>query len=87
MRNHADGRGRTLYEAVGAAGIVHMPPGPSTDGPGANRWGRADPAPNPCVWDGCELTTDPPANQTLTIVASALRETNHVAGEMSRGAL
>ena len=52
-----------------------------------NRWGRAHDVPNLFVSDGSQFTTGAAENPTLTIVALAIRQADHIAGELSRGTL
>jgi choline dehydrogenase-like flavoprotein len=99
MREHAYGRGVAVYEAVGAVRTFRTPPYPSTHNLGTNRmserpedgvvdkWGRAHDVPNLFVSDGSQFTTGAAENPTLTIVALALRQADHIAGAMSRGEL
>jgi choline dehydrogenase-like flavoprotein len=99
MRDHAFGRGIAVYEAVGAVKTFRTPPYPSTHNLGTNRmserpedgvvnkWGRAHDVPNLFVSDGSQFTTGAAENPTLTIVALALRQADHIAGAMSRGEL
>jgi choline dehydrogenase-like flavoprotein len=99
MRNHAYGRGAAIYDAVGATRTLPTPPYPSTHNLGTNRmsenprdgvvdkWGRAHDVPNLFVSDGSQFTTGAAENPTLTIVALAMRQADHIAGELSRGTL
>jgi choline dehydrogenase-like flavoprotein len=99
MRNHAYGRGRAIYEAVGARKLVETPPYPSTHNMGTNRmsasprdgvvnkWGQAHDIDNLFVSDGSQFTTGGAENPTLTIVALAIRQADHIADEMERGNL
>jgi len=97
MRNHAYGRGEALYKAVGATRVFPTPPYPSTHNLGTNRmsenprdgvvnrWGQSHDVPNLFVSDGSQFTTGAAENPTLTIVALAIRQADHVAGELGRG--
>ena len=99
MRNHAYKQGIAIYEAVGATRTFPTPPYPSTHNLGTNRmsenprdgvvnrWGRAHDVPNLYVSDGSQFTTGAAENPTLTIVALAIRQADHIASEMSRGTL
>ncbi|WP_193139210.1 MULTISPECIES: GMC family oxidoreductase [unclassified Meridianimarinicoccus] len=99
MRNHAYARGIAVYEAVGATRVFPTPPYPSTHNLGTNRmsenprdgvvnrWGQTHDIANLFVSDGSQFTTGAAENPTLTIVALAIRQADHIAGEMSRGAL
>jgi choline dehydrogenase-like flavoprotein len=99
MRNHAYARGAAIYDAVGATRTLPTPPYPSTHNLGTNRmsanprdgvvnkWGRTHDVPNLFVSDGSQFTTGAAENPTLTIVALAIRQADHIAGEMSRGTL
>jgi len=99
MRNHAYERGAAIYEAVGATRTLPTPPYPSTHNLGTNRmsenprdgvvdkWGRTHDVPNLFVSDGSQFTTGAAENPTLTIVALAMRQAEHIADEMSRGTL
>ena len=99
MRDHAYQRGMAIYDAVGATRTLPTPPYPSTHNLGTNRmserpedgvvdrWGRAHDVPNLFVSDGSQFTTGAAENPTLTIVALAIRQADHIAGEMSAGAL
>ncbi|WP_067333319.1 GMC family oxidoreductase [Stappia indica] len=99
MRAHAYKQGMAIYEAVGATRTFPTPPYPSTHNLGTNRmsenprdgvvnrWGRAHDVPNLYVSDGSQFTTGAAENPTLTIVALAIRQADHIASEMSRGTL
>ena len=99
MRNHAYGRGAAIYDAVGATRTLPTPPYPSTHNLGTNRmsenprdgvvnkWGQTHDVPNLFVSDGSQFTTGAAENPTLTIVALAMRQAEHIAGELSRGNL
>jgi choline dehydrogenase-like flavoprotein len=97
MRNHAYGRGAALYEAVGATRVFPTPPYPSTHNLGTNRmsenprdgvvnkWGQTHDVPNLFVSDGSQFTSGAAENPTLTIVALAIRQADHIASELSKG--
>ncbi|TCZ56286.1 GMC family oxidoreductase [Roseicella aquatilis] len=97
MRDHAYGQGRALYEAVGATRSFETTPYPSTHNLGTNRmsesprdgvvdrWGKAHDLPNLYVSDGSQFTTGAACNPTLTIVALAIRQADHITGRMARG--
>ena len=99
MREHAWSRGEAMYDAVGATACVRTPPYPSTHNMGTARmserpedgvvdkWGRAHDVPNLYVSDGSAFTTGAAANPTLTIVALAIRQAEHLAGELRNGSL
>jgi choline dehydrogenase-like flavoprotein len=99
MRNHAYARGAAIYDAVGATRTLPTPPYPSTHNLGTNRmsenprdgvvnkWGQTHDIPNLFVSDGSQFTTGAAENPTLTIVALAIRQADHIAGELSRGTL
>lgn len=99
MRNHAYARGQAIYDAVGATRTFPTPPYPSTHNLGTNRmsenardgvvnrWGQSHDIPNLFVSDGSQFTTGAAENPTLTIVALAIRQADHIAREMSAGNL
>ncbi len=99
MRNHAFRQGMAIYQAVGATRSFPTPPYPSTHNLGTarmsanprdgvvDRWGRAHDVPNLFVSDGSQFTTGAAENPTLTIVALAIRQADHIAREMSAGNL
>ncbi|HYD80538.1 MAG TPA: GMC family oxidoreductase [Paucimonas sp.] len=96
MRAHAYKQGKALYESVGAKRTVFTRPYPSTHNLGTNRmsekpqdgvvnkWGRAHDIKNLFVSDGSQFTTSAAENPTLTIVALAIRQADHIAQAMSR---
>jgi choline dehydrogenase-like flavoprotein len=49
-----------------------------------NRWGQTHDIPNLFVSDGGVFTTSAAANPTLTIVALAIRQADHIAERMGR---
>jgi choline dehydrogenase-like flavoprotein len=99
MRSHAYRQGAAVYEAVGATRNFPTPPYPSTHNLGTNRmsenprdgvvnrWGRTHDIPNLFVSDGSVFTTGAAENPTLTIVALAIRQSDHIAGAMAKGEL
>ncbi|WP_206453626.1 GMC family oxidoreductase [Aurantimonas marina] len=99
MRNHAYQQGSAIYDAVGAVRTIHTPPYPSTHNLGTNRmsekpqdgvvnrFGQTHDIPNLFVSDGSQFTTGAAENPTLTIVALALRQADHIAGRMASGDL
>lgn len=99
MRDHAYKQGMAIYDAVGATRSFPTPPYPSTHNLGTNRMsenprdgvvnrnGRTHDIENLFISDGSQFTTGAAENPTLTIVALAIRQADHIAGELSRGAL
>ncbi|MDT8343845.1 MAG: GMC family oxidoreductase, partial [Thermohalobaculum sp.] len=99
MRTHAYGRGAAVYDAVGATRTFPTPPYPSTHNLGTNRmsakasdgvvnqWGQTHDIANLFVSDGSQFATGAAENPTLTIVALAIRQADHIAREMGKGAL
>lgn len=99
MREHAYAQGDRIYESVGAVGTHHTPPYPSTHNLGTARmserpedgvtdaWGRTHDVPNLFVSDGSLFTTGAAANPTLTIVALAIRQAEHLVGQLKQGTL
>ncbi len=99
MREHAYKQGSAIYDAVGAVKTFHTPPYPSTHNLGTNRmsdnprdgvvnkWGQTHDVKNLFISDGSQFTTGAAENPTLTIVALAIRQADHIAGEMSKGNL
>tara|TARA_R110002094_G_scaffold189_5_gene1043 strand:+ start:3678 stop:4568 length:891 start_codon:yes stop_codon:yes gene_type:complete len=99
MRNHAYKQGASVYEAIGATRVFPTPPYPSTHNLGTNRMsensrdgvvnsrGQTHDIANLFISDGSQFTTGAAENPTLTIVALAIRQADHIAAEMSRGNL
>ncbi len=99
MRNHAYQQGAAIYDAVGATRTFPTPPYPSTHNLGTNRmsenprdgvvnkWGQTHDVSNLFISDGSQFTTGAAENPTLTIVALAIRQADHIASEMSKGNL
>ena len=99
MRNHAYERGVAMYEAVGATRAFPTPPYPSTHNLGTNRmsedpkmgvvnkWGQTHDIANLFISDGSQFTTGAAENPTLTIVALAIRQADHIASEMAAGTI
>ncbi len=99
MREHAYRQGEAIYSAVGAKENLRVPPYPSTHNLGTNRmsadpkdgvvdaFGRTHDVPNLFVSDGSQFTTGGAENPTLTIVALALRQADHIAKEMGQNNL
>ena len=99
MRDHAWAQGEKMYEAVGSTGAHRTPPYPSTHNMGTARMserpedgvvnphGACHDVPNVFVGDGSVFTTGAAANPTLTIVALAIREAEHIGGEIRAGRL
>ena len=97
MRNHAYAQGMAIYDAVGATRSFPTPPYPSTHNLGTNRMsekardgvvnkhGQSHDIANLFVSDGSQFTTSAAENPTLTIVALAIRQADHIAREMSAG--
>jgi choline dehydrogenase-like flavoprotein len=95
MRNHAYALGEEMYKAVGATRTFPTPPYPSTHNLGTNRMsekpgdgvvnkhGQSHDIANLFVSDGSQFTTGAAENPTLTIVALAIRQAEHIAGEMA----
>ena len=96
MRSHAYKQGFAVYEAVGAVRTFPTPPYPSTHNLGTNRMsanardgvldkhGQAHDVPNLFVSDGSQFTSGAACNPTLTIVALAIRQAEHIADRMGR---
>jgi choline dehydrogenase-like flavoprotein len=99
MRDHAYARGTAIYKAVGATRVMPTPPYPSTHNLGTNRmsaeakdgvvnkWGQSHDISNLFVSDGSQFTTGASENPTLTIVALAIRQADHIAAEMVAGTI
>ena len=52
-----------------------------------NRWGQAHDVPNLFVSDGSVFSTSGASNPTLTIVALAIRQADHIAERMNQKSL
>jgi choline dehydrogenase-like flavoprotein len=80
------GRAITSEKAGGGGchnmGVARMSADPE-DGV-TNRWGQAHDVPNLFVSDGSVFSSSAAANPTLTIVALAIRQADHIAERMSR---
>ena len=100
MRNHAFKQGTAVYEAAGALEAYEVPPYPSTHNLGTcrmsekaadgvcNKFGQTHDIKNLFISDGSQFTTGASENPTLTIVALALRQADHIAdGDESRRSL
>jgi choline dehydrogenase-like flavoprotein len=99
MREHAYAAGESVYDAVGATRTFRVPPYPASHNLGTarmsarpedgvvNQFGRAHDVPNLFVSDGSVMTTGAAANPTLTIVALALRQADHIVQQLKAGAL
>jgi choline dehydrogenase-like flavoprotein len=99
MRDHAYQAGESVYNAVDAQRTMRVTPYPSTHNLGTcrmsarpedgvvNEFGRAHDVPNLFVSDGSVFTTGAAANPTLTIVALAIRQADHITEQLRAGAL
>ncbi|MEE8538428.1 MAG: GMC family oxidoreductase, partial [Woeseiaceae bacterium] len=101
MMRHAAAQAREIYAALGATdirdntdqlgggchnmGVARMSSDPK-DGV-TNGFGQAHDVPNLFISDGSLFSTSAAPNPTLTIVALAIRQADHIAGRMSRGEL
>jgi choline dehydrogenase-like flavoprotein len=97
MKQHAVRQCESIYDSLGARkilsrpgvgggchnmGVARMSERPA-DGV-TNRWGRLHDVPNLYVSDGSLFTSSAAPNPTLTIVALAIRQAEHIAGAMAR---
>ncbi len=99
MREHAYAAGESIYAAVDAQRAFRVPPYPTSHNLGTarmstrpedgvvNGFGRAHDVPNLYVSDGSVMTTSAAANPTLTIVALALRQADHIEQQLRAGTL
>jgi len=99
MRNHAFKAGTAVYEAAGAIDVYETPPYPSTHNLGTcrmsakardgvcNKWGQTHDIKNLFISDGSQFTSGGGENPTLTIVTLAIRQAEHLAGELKKGNL
>jgi choline dehydrogenase-like flavoprotein len=96
MQEHGYRQAEALYRAIGATRTVRVPPYPASHNMGSNRmsdnprdgvvnrYGRAHDIENLFISDGSQFTTSGAENPTLTIVALAIRQANHIVDLMSR---
>ncbi len=96
MRDHCLNRSRAIFESLGASdfyggdvpvgahnmGVARMSENPD-DGV-TNRWGQIHDIPNLFVSDGSLFSTSAAPNPTLTIVALAIRQADHIAERMTQ---
>ncbi len=99
MREHAYAAGRRSTRPSARVGTHHTPPYPSTHNLGTCRmserpedgvvdtFGQAHDVPSLFVSDGSLMTTGAAANPTLTIVALAIRQAEHIADQLAKGDL
>ncbi|MDH4109165.1 MAG: GMC family oxidoreductase [Gammaproteobacteria bacterium] len=99
MRSFGIDRARELYEALGSTEIYVGPPPPATHNMGTCRmardandgacdpWGRSFDVPNLFFSDGSPLPSSGTSNPTLTIVALATRQAEHIRQLMASKAL
>jgi len=97
MRSHAQRQGQRLYEAAGAKRTALSATPPATHQMGTARmshdpqlgvtdaYGRSHDVANLFICDGSVLTTAGAANPTLTIVALALRQADHIGRAIAAG--
>ena len=96
MQQHAIKTGTDVWNAAGAKKVFERGPWPASHNMGTarmsakagdgvvNKYGRAHDIPNLFISDGSQFTTSSANNPTLTIVALAIRQAEHIAGLMSR---
>jgi choline dehydrogenase-like flavoprotein len=96
MRQHAWKQGQALYAVVGATRTFPTPPYPSTHNLGTCRMsanprdgvcdkhGQTHDVKNLFISDGSQFTTGGAENPTLTIVALAMRQADHIADAMAK---
>jgi choline dehydrogenase-like flavoprotein len=99
MRAHYYGRAEAVYRAVGASEVRHAIPASAAHNMGTCRmsrdpadgvvdaFGRAHEVPNLFVADGSQFPSSGAENPTLTIVALAIRQAEHIAAELRQGRL
>jgi choline dehydrogenase-like flavoprotein len=97
LLKYALSKAHALYRSLGATEIHEMHGFPSTHNMGTarmgpdpdrfvcDRFGRAHDVDNLYIADGSVFTSSGSANPTLTIVALALRQADHLAGRLGRG--
>ena len=96
LSSHGLKQWRALSEAVGAKRVIDMPPYPASHNMGTNRmsakasdgvvnkWGQAHDVKNLFVSDGSQFTSSGACNPTLTIVALAIRQADHIVDALKR---
>ena len=99
MREHAYAAGEAIYNTVDASRTFRVSPYPTTHNLGTarmsarpqdgvvNEFGRAHDVANLFVSDGSVMTSSAAANPTLTIVALALRQADHIEEQLKAGML
>jgi choline dehydrogenase-like flavoprotein len=99
MREHAFKQGQEVYAAAGAIKSFKTPPYPSTHNLGTcrmgksaktsvvNAYGQSHDISNLFISDGSQFTTGAAENPTLTIVALAIRQADHIAKLMKERAV
>jgi len=99
MRDHSMKMSRAIYESLGSSdfaggdipvgahnmGVARMSSTP--DAGVTNRWGQTHDVDNLFVSDGSTFSTSAAANPTLTIVALAIRQADHIAERMTQKTL
>ncbi len=97
MRNHSYQQMEKIYNALGSTEIYNLPAYPASHNMGTNRmsekprdgvlnkWGQSHDIKNLFVSDGSQFSSSGSPNPTLTIVALAIRQAEHLAEEMRRG--
>jgi choline dehydrogenase-like flavoprotein len=96
MREHAWKMSNAIYDAAGASKVYARGPFSSTHNLGTcrqsakadqgvcNGYGQTHDIKNLFISDGSQFTTSAAENPTLTIVALAIRQAEHIAGAMAR---
>jgi choline dehydrogenase-like flavoprotein len=99
MRKHGWGQSQALFEAAGATEVRHGQPPAATHNMGTarmstepvdgvvNAYGEAHDVPGLFIADGSVLPSSGAENPTLTIVALAIRQAEHVADRLKKGEL
>jgi choline dehydrogenase-like flavoprotein len=99
MRNHAYSQMAKLYKSVGAIKLYNLPAYPNSHNMGTNRmsekpsdgvvnkWGQSHDVPNLFISDGSQFVSSSSVNPTLTIVALAIRQAEHIAKLVKTNAL
>ena len=99
MRDHSVRQSRAIFESLGAThfwggdapvgchnmGVARMSADPGNGV--TNRWGQVHDIDNLFVSDGSAFPTSAAANPTLTIVALAMRQADHIAARMTQKSL